>query len=186
MEFTLYYRGPLKSNGSAKIKHDLRRYFHPQLKTLWNQMPLIHHKFWLQYPPSKDQRSVIKSHQGINFAPLICEELALIAKLNITLLRPEPPGSIISQGGDIDNRLKTLLDALKVPTEPSALPADAGPASDENPFFCLLEDDKLITGLSVQTDRFLDPTADKYEIILLLHVKVGATMLTIDNSALLG
>lgn len=186
MEFTLYYRGPLKSNGSSKDKHKLRQYFHPQLKMLWKQMPLSHHRFWLQYPPKKNERSVIKPLRGFNFAPLICEELALVAKLNITLLRPEPPGSIISQGGDIDNRLKTLFDALKVPTEINAIPNDTVPSGDENPFFCLFEDDKLITGISVQTDRFLEPTVDKSEIILLLHVKVGATMLTIDNSALLG
>lgn len=33
--------------------------------------------------------------------------------MEITLLRPEPPGSIVSSG-DIDNRLKTLFDALEL------------------------------------------------------------------------
>ena len=103
MEFTLYYRGPLKSSGSSKEKHRLRQYFHPQLKTLWDQLPLSQHKFWLEYPPKQNEISVIKPLQGFHFAPLVCESLALIAKINITLLRPEPPGSIISQGGDIDN-----------------------------------------------------------------------------------
>jgi hypothetical protein len=51
----------------------------------------------------------------------------------ITLLRPEAPGNIVTQGGDIDNRLKTLLDALKVPNLPNALPTGAVPEADESP-----------------------------------------------------
>jgi hypothetical protein len=43
------------------------------------------------------------------------------------LLWPQPAGAIISQGGDIDNRLKTLFDSLKVPTERTALPPEATP-----------------------------------------------------------
>jgi hypothetical protein len=39
----------------------------------------------------------------------------LIAELEITLLRPGLPAGIVVRGGDIDNRLKTPLDALKMP-----------------------------------------------------------------------
>jgi hypothetical protein len=31
------------------------------------------------------------------------------------------------------------------------------PRPDEDPFFCLLEDDKQVSHLSVETDRLLDP-----------------------------
>ena len=41
MEFTLYYRGPLTSQGNALDKHCLRRHFHGQLKELWSHPPLI-------------------------------------------------------------------------------------------------------------------------------------------------
>ena len=39
---------------------------------------------------------------------------------------------------DIDNRLKTLFDALKVPSSRELL-SDAEPVDDETPFFCLLQ-----------------------------------------------
>ena len=40
MEFTLFYRGPLKANRGSKEKQELRRHFHSQLKVLWQQPPL--------------------------------------------------------------------------------------------------------------------------------------------------
>jgi hypothetical protein len=109
-----------------------------------------------------------------------CEEIHLIAELNITLLRPEPPGQIITQAGDIDNRLKTLLDALKVPTEPNALPPNETPEQGETPFFCLLQDDNLITRISVSTDRWLvsESDAKSSDVVLLIHVNAKTTMHT--------
>jgi hypothetical protein len=40
MEFRLFYRGLLKSNGGPAEKQTIRRWFHPQLKKLWTQEPL--------------------------------------------------------------------------------------------------------------------------------------------------
>jgi hypothetical protein len=105
----------------------------------------------------------------------------MVADLTITLLRPEPPGRIVTQGGDIDNRLKTLLDALKIPRE-SELPAGEVPSEDESPFFCLVADDALITSLDIKTDRLLDPSAKASEVVLLIRVKtrlLAGTMATL-------
>ncbi len=59
----------------------------------------------------------------------------------------------IRREGDIDNRLKTLLDSFTMPDQNQT--PDGSPDTGETPFFCLLEDDKLITGLAVKTDRLL-------------------------------
>jgi len=171
MEFTLYYRGLLKTNRGAIEKHELRRHFHHQLKLLWDQKPLKgFRKSLLDKNADNKSLNIIKEIDGFRFAPLVAEKVALIAELDITLLRPEPPGSIILQSGDIDNRLKTLLDALKVPDSPNALPAGETPKEDENPFFCLLEDDSLITRISVSTNRLLEPTSSPSEAVILIHV----------------
>ena len=39
MEFRLTYEGELKSNGSPKHKHEIRRALHGQLKQLWMTQP---------------------------------------------------------------------------------------------------------------------------------------------------
>lgn len=166
MEFTLYYEGELKSNGNKKHKHSIRTYLHPQLKKLWDQPPLNRESCYLK---SDGPLSVIKEIAGFKFAPLITEKFQLIAELNISLLRPEAPGSIIAKGGDIDNRIKTLFDALKVPSI-DELPEKE--PKDETPLFCLTEDDNLFTSISINTDRLLKPVKNDSEVVLLIHVKV--------------
>jgi hypothetical protein len=175
MEFTLHYRGLLKPNGGPDEKHALRRVFHSQLRQLWQQKPLS--AFWktLVDRTVPDQSlNVVRDIHGFTFVPLVCEKTSLVAELSITLLRPEPPGAIVTQAGDIDNRLKTLLDALKVPSEPTALPPGTAPAEGENPFFCLLEDDNLITALAVKSDRLLEPDLDARQAEVLINVRVRA------------
>ena len=61
-----------------------------------------------------DVESIAKrhSHYGFNFVPLVTKELDLICSLDILLLRPRV--TIDSAWtGDVDNRLKTLIDALQ-------------------------------------------------------------------------
>lgn len=96
--------------------------------------------------------------------------MSLIAKLDILMLRPGPPGNAI---GDIDNRLKTLSDALKIPDDhPNAVGGEA-PQHGEDPFYVLLEDDRSITKVSVETDMLLgQPDADDNFVRLVLTIKV--------------
>ena len=101
----------------------------------------------------------------------------MIAELDITMLRPEPPGKVI-QSGDIDNRIKTLLDGLRMPKVEQELP------NGEIPFFCLLKDDNLITRISVNTDRLLENNIDPSEVVLLIHVHTKLTRLIYANIGL--
>ena len=186
MRFSMFYRGDLKANRGSKDKQALRRHFHGQLKELWSHLPLSDNLELLQAAALPGKVSVIRQVGPFQFAPLVSSVLDMTAELDIVMLRPGPPGSLITHGGDIDNRLKTLLDALKIPSEPNALPSDASPASDETPFFTLLEDDKLLTGVSVRTDRLLDPTAGKSEVLLLIRVVTNASRATFANLGLSG
>lgn len=162
-------------------KHDLRQNFHRQLKTLWNHPPLAGHASLLQ-PKNSDAYSSLRSLGDFIFAPLVTAEMNLVAELNITLMRPEPAGNLITQGGDIDNRLKTLLDALTMPRHKNALP-NCAPTADQTPFFCLLEDDNLVTAVSVRTEHLLEPDIDVSDIDLTVQVKAYPTLITWDNSA---
>ncbi len=166
MEFTLTYRGPLSSNGDAKEKQILRRYFHKQLKELWVQPPL-------KGKINSDSRPLFESLNeqvgSFRFAPLVSSRFSFTAHLNVTFLRPGYPGKLFGTGGDIDNRMKTLFDALTKPP-PNQIPGGDAPQPDEEPFFCLLQDDALITGMSVTTDRLLDCQNDR-EVLLLIRVE---------------
>jgi hypothetical protein len=96
-------------------------------------------------------------------------------------MRPERTGGILTPGGDIDNRMKTLMDALSLPHRHTGLPPGARPTDDEAPhFFCLLEDDNLVSALSVRTGQLLE-AADDSEALVLISVKTRTTVHTWGN-----
>lgn len=182
MEFRLTYRGRLKGNGTPEQKQEIRRYIHAQLSTLWAQPPLTDYKDSLPGGRHAPANSPFARQVGpFTFRPLVNPEYDVVAELDITFLRPEPPGLLVSQSGDIDNRIKTLLDALRMPQNPAELPPNDSPRQNETPFCVLLEDDRLITHLAVTTDRLLEPLTHQLDVLLLIHVRVKVTRATIDN-----
>jgi hypothetical protein len=182
LKLVLHYRGKLNANGKPDHKHDLRKHFHQQLGTLWKQEPLKECPRLLQEREIPGEYSLLRQKGLFTFAPLITNEMNVIAELSITLLRPESPGNLITQGGDIDNRLKTLFDSLTMPLYEDSLPKGITPANDETPFFCLLEDDNLVTAVSVTTEQLLEPNVDSSHVDLFINVKTDVTRQTMDNS----
>jgi hypothetical protein len=178
MEFRLTYAGALYSTGNdvnlakdkrAEHKHAIRRAFHPQLKRLWDITPYL--KTGERSGPSALILSgdasngdapqykasyLAKKHAryGWRFVPLVTADLDLICGIEVLFLRPTIPGGII-KSGDIDGRLKTLLDALSIPDANQGY-ENRTASADENPLYVLLEDDKLITKVSVETDQLLE------------------------------
>ena len=171
MRFTLYYDGPLPSasnNSRLREKQHIRKEVHKQLLELWKISPILPNRKenggwenWLQWKWPNDLSSILwaKEKEAVfpvkdfKFVPLIRKDIHTVCHLDILFLRPDEPGKVI-QGGDIDNRLKTLFDALRVPTV-SELEKVTEDHNLNDPFFCLLEDDALISGISVRTDRLL-------------------------------
>jgi len=111
---------------------------------------------------------------GCGFIPLITEKMCIRCALDILFLRPEEPGMLV-HGGDLDNRVKTVFDALRLPKSLDEL-AGQKPQSDENPMYCLLEDDKLISEIRVVTDHLLllprERLTGANDVFLVIHVKL--------------
>jgi hypothetical protein len=179
MEFRLTYEGLLPSSGNnphANEKHDIRKKFHLQLKKLWSEHAGLQS---LKHPPEFPVISP-QSGMGVRFfsglstsridylakqfgranhhwVPLVTKDLSLWCGLDILYLRPGIPGQVL-RAGDIDGRMKTLFDALKMPWQLQDLGdyQNRPVPPDENPFFCLLEDDSLVSQASIETDRLLE------------------------------
>jgi hypothetical protein len=180
MEFRLVYRGPLpsssRSNSRAKDKHAIRKSLHLQLREYWKEHPQLKHMMepnWLQ-PESVLSKIAGQFMRGPHrFVPLSREREDSYCSLNILFLRRDIPGKIVSGGGDLDNRLKTLIDALRVPDVTEGLPAVPEPGDD--PIFCLLQDDNQITSLNVITDRILTPIEQdehRDDVLLVIHAHI--------------
>jgi hypothetical protein len=84
------------------------------------------------------------------------------------LLAANLPGDIIRQGGDIDNRLKTLFDALSMPASAQQMPVDPDVEADKR-VFCLLEDDKLVTAVRVSNDRLLSVPDGSNDVLAVMR-----------------
>lgn len=183
MDFRLLYEGHLLGQAAkADHKQQIRQALHPQLKQLWDMPPLDAMREFLAFPPKPAKVSVVLEKGNVRFAPLVTTRLHLFAELNILLFRAQPRGSLIKDGGDIDNRLKTLLDALRVPHTSSEAPCLASATADDL-FFCLLEDDSLVTKVSVETEQFLRPVAPEL-VLAVIHVNIKKTQTTYANIAL--
>jgi hypothetical protein len=55
------------------------------------------------------------------------------------------------------------------------IPKDAEPRSDEVPFFCLLEDDRLITKFAVNSERLLEAPIEgekETDVLLTIYAKI--------------
>lgn len=185
MEFRLIYEGPLHGQG-AKSGHkwEIRRTLHPQLQRLWRERPLkdAAHSL-LAHPAQPGKVSVIVEKGGLLFAPLVTQRLDLYAELSVLLFRQQRRGTLITDGGDIDNRLKTLLDGLRVPHGSMEGRPEKPLEPDPRPFFCLLEDDSLVTKVSVESEQLLRP-AKPDEVVAIISVHVKKTVLSHDNMTL--
>lgn len=194
VEFKLVYDGVLwGSNGKdtrASHKHDIRRAFHSQLKSLWAINPHLDsgisdldNSGWGGGALPKNRIDALAtnwSKAGFRFVPMVTEELSLYCSLDVLFLRHGSPGSLI-QSGDIDNRLKTLFDALRLPVDRGEC-GGQDPQDGEDPFFCLLQDDKLISHVSVNTDVLLrDPNGQENHVLLVIAVNLKPTRATRSN-----
>ena len=175
MKFTLHYRGPLPSNGGPGDKCRIRNALMPQLKDVWKHMPLDQEQ-WLD---PEYELTTVKDVAGQPFSAIVTDTHNAVAELNILFLRPEPVGGLVTPGGDIDNRMKTLLDALSIP-HPGQLSDKHSHDQFGGISHCLLEDDNLICGLNISVDRLLGP-AEENEVLLVLTVRIRRTAATLKN-----
>lgn len=170
MEFYLTYEGPLKPRASAADKHAIRKALHPQLRELWRRTPFLNGQssgpvVLTDDGPTLDPHTIESlsnrfNQYGFRWVPLVTDSMSLLCEIDILFLRHGRPGTLIT-GGDIDNRLKSVFDALQKPQQLSEL-GGATPTPEEAPFFCLLQDDKLITKVGTTTAPLLEPlTAER-------------------------
>lgn len=189
MEFRLVYHGDLFAENEgrnqnsqwrenrAKHKHKIRKEFHRQLRELWSIHPGLKSYGAVRHYSTgdKSQLEIIASNfeeNGFRFVPLATRQNCLLCKVEILMLRPGTPGSVIVNPGDLDNRLKTLFDALKKLNGKDEL-GGYSPDDGETPFFCLLEDDGIITHAAVETDTLLNPTTKNIsEVLAIISVTV--------------
>ncbi len=106
MEFTLFIKDKVKSNGTPTEKHRIRTIFHEQLNELLNLSSLKKNEIWKKTKNNKLYKPRLKK----SFIALVTKNLDTYAELNINFYVPSN-----TSFKDIDNKLKTICDALSLP-----------------------------------------------------------------------
>ncbi|WP_299687536.1 hypothetical protein [uncultured Tateyamaria sp.] len=196
---------PGKPDRLADHINSIRRAFHSQLKEHWAHNPFLstqtssplHYNLDSELFSGREYGSTVPQGQvpwidlipelhkagNFRFLPLVRDGWDLQCELDILFLRKNPPGSLV-QAGDIDNRIKTLLDALRTPHSQEEIGSQLLPEMDEVPFYTLLEDDQLISRLNVDTGRLLETegSEDKNSWSkLVVQAKLKPTRSTLTN-----
>lgn len=160
MRFTLVYDGPLSSAGNKPKKDQkwaIRKQLDPQLRHLWRV--------------NQDLANLRSEPRVREDGQYVMVQPHLTCSLTIQFLKQEQRGKVY-QGGDLDGRIKLLLDALSVPQNENEIP-EGEPASGE-PIHCLVEDDRLVTGFEVRSEQLLAaPDADENYVRLVVGVSIA-------------
>jgi hypothetical protein len=216
MKFTLIYDGDLPSAGNKGkpiAASRIRNEFHNQLADLWDshvvfrQLARTARTYPLRtffssnvypapglpdykepIPPIElgqtDYCAPIEVKNVGKFIPIVRKSLYLVSALDILFLRHEEPFNLMKNGGDLDGRLKTLFDALRMPDFNHEYVGD-DPISD--PLYVVLEDDALVSDVSIKTGRLLgEKTKKPHAVRLTIDVTIKVLRVFSANECLTG
>jgi hypothetical protein len=179
MRFQLTFDGDLPSVGNsppprrpAKVAviWTLRHAISAQLESLWEHHHLLRGVGGTQARAAANTLRQPIKRCGHEFVAIVRPALKLKCELCVNMLVNHSLGSLVTGIGDLDNRVKTLLDALRVPKDPQEFKhVTLAPGL----YPCLLEDDAMITALHITTDRYLAcPSTSPQHVRLQISVSV--------------
>jgi hypothetical protein len=182
VNITLTYSGLLPAcQGEEKHtdqKHIIRMAFNQQLKRKFELEPTL-----IQWSREISRATLVGSRVelapkdlhsrcfyevetcGFLGFPVVTSFNGLSCQLDIEILRRAKPGGVLAggdKGGDIDNRLKPLLDALALPLKQNQVPGHMRGNGER--LYCLLEDDALISRLTIDMQRWDEEPKTAQEI----------------------
>jgi hypothetical protein len=182
VDIALKYDGLIPSGqqrgGQSDLKQVIRKQFSKQLGKQWEKetilrgfydagLPLIGNFIKNQPCQGSDECPFFRVPVcGFHAIPLISWHNRLGVELDIVFWGESR--RVLQSGGDLDNRLKTLFDALRIPQGPNeVLGTMCGNGSEE--IFCLLEDDSLISKFCVEArEGFGSPL--EYETVIKVRI----------------
>jgi len=156
----------------------MRKSFHQQLSKLWGKEPFSVLKDWEKPGYGPD---TIQDLSGTNFLPYYGRTIGIGVELDIRLLTGMPNKTSIIKSGDLDNRVKRIIDALRIP-KPNEM--QKGNISELNRCYCLLEDDDAVVAIRAKLGTYLS-SDDPIVSFVYIIVKPMPLRVTVDNISML-
>ncbi len=176
MRFPLSYEGPLPSSGNVGDRKptrlpdiwNIRNTISPQIEKVFETHPA----FFGESSQSMALRHACKQPIRVSekeFYVIAQLDFKLKCELKITMLVNHSIATVVDNAGDLDNRLKTLLDALRMPQFPHEI---KGYMPNIDPYCCLLQNDVLISALHIETFRKTAAPVDAHHNHVRLNIDV--------------
>lgn len=177
MDFFLTYQGRVKSSKDVQMTNDFRKSFSKQLMRMKDDPRLTDWIEELSNP--KDEIKGARNFNSIDFVPFFGISSRTTVELQITMLSGLAAKSPINSG-DLDNRMKRIIDGLRCPQQQNEVPVDS--IFENNRCFCLMSDDSILTNLRMEIYPNLSSKTE-HETFVMIKIKVRAISLTWQNSA---
>jgi hypothetical protein len=177
--FRLTYEGHLlgsaRGNARTKHKHEIRRVFHMQLVRFWRNSAFLSRAKMPDGLRLSERLANNYTRCGYRWVPLVKE--GMLCDIHVLFLRSDAPGALVQSGV----RIKTLLDALRMPVSVDELGGYTTPSETEDPFFVLLDDDKISLAYRLRQTRCWNRSKGKIRstlmiLVLLLALELEPTM----------
>jgi hypothetical protein len=130
VDIYLTYRGHIPSKSSSlDAIWSMRRSFHRQLVKLWGKEPFAILQKWEDSNFAAKAPNFLRKVGDQLFVPFYSEAVGVGVKLEIKLLTGLPQQQAVISSGDLDNRIKRIIDALRAPNQKGELTAGLEPDS---------------------------------------------------------
>ncbi len=159
----------------------MRRSFDQQLSKLWGREPFSILKKWEDSDFAANAPDFRVKLADQTFLPLYGRTIGVGAELDITLLTGMPEQKAVFEAGDLDNRIKRIVDGLSAPTQKGELLPNLESGSR---WHCLLENDNAVAGLSAKLGVYL-ASNDPSESFAIIRVRPLAYRVDLGNMAML-
>lgn len=158
MKITLTYQGrlPATQRKVSPVKAVLRDAFHPQIAA--QVAPILAERNW---------GSVSTLVEGNHFVSPAHQNYGTAVELDVLLLVPPSKARV----GDVDNRLKTLIDGLTCPANAQQMQGFHEPPGG-GPTYCLMSDDNLVQRISVDVRRWHAEVASDDEALVVVTATI--------------
>lgn len=187
MKFTLFYSGTIRSSNKKNVNHinEIRCGLSPQIRLLYDYEPLS--GLEAKCEPGEYPEQSIRTFLNVrnrSYSCLVNRGFGLACIIHFTFFESSGSLSVASDIGDLDNKVKTLIDALRVPAE-----SEVDVVRDSfigHTVHCLLMDDSYIWEIQVERKRLLHPEFRKQRTLAQIDVEVIPRKVTIANLGLFG
>lgn len=159
----------------------MRRSFSAQLEKIWGKAPFETLKNWEDTAFAAGAPKFTRMMHDQTFVPFYGRDVGVGVELDITLLTGMPIRKPVISAGDLDNRVKRIIDALRIPNGQGEMYGKLLPGGRH---YCLIEDDNAVLSLGARLGPYLgsDDPAVSFAIV---RVRPMAMRVTLNNLAML-